>query len=580
MNSRQLYFRLLRYVRPYISKLLVSIGLLALLAATEPLFPALMKPLLDEGFTKQDQSFITWLPILIIGLFILRGILTFSSSYASNWVSSRVVGDLRNEMFKKLLSLPTAFFDNNSSVTLASKIAYDVNNGAGSATHVLTTLVRDSLTIIALLAWLFWLDWKLTMITFVLAPFFMVIIKYFNKRMRHLSRESQLSMARLSHLIEQASSSHKVVKIFHGQPYEAKRFSDSNKWQRQLSVKAGVAAAAVVPLTQILTSIAVAVIIAIALSGTNESTSTAGGFMSFLAGVLMLLAPLKRLADINPSLQRGLAAAESAFQILDEESEKDQGIQFIDAKNLDVQFKNVTFKYPGADRTVLNNVTINFDHDKTTALVGRSGSGKTTVINLLMRLYDPSQGSINIGQHETTSLSLKNLRSQIALVSQDVRLFNDSILANVSYGSDTSDPKKAELAMKHANAWEFVSRLPEGIHTKIGQDGIKLSGGQRQRLAIARAFYKDAPILVLDEATSALDTESERQIQEALGRLSQQRTTIVIAHRLSTIENADKIVVMDHGEVIETGTHKELIQNSEGTYAGFHRLQFSETSLN
>lgn len=398
--------------------------------------------------------------------------------------------------------------------------------------------------------------------------------------MRHLSRESQLSMARLSHLIEQASSSHKVVKIFHGQPYEAKRFSDSNKWQRQLSVKAGVAAAAVVPLTQILTSIAVAVIIAIALSGTNESTSTAGGFMSFLAGVLMLLAPLKRLADINPSLQRGLAAAESAFQILDEESEKDQGIQFIDAKNLDVQFKNVTFKYPGADRTVLNNVTINFDHDKTTALVGRSGSGKTTVINLLMRLYDPSQGSINIGQHETTSLSLKNLRSQIALVSQDVRLFNDSILANVSYGSDTSDPKKAELAMKHANAWEFVSRLPEGIHTKIGQDGIKLSGGQRQRLAIARAFYKDAPILVLDEATSALDTESERQIQEALGRLSQQRTTIVIAHRLSTIENADKIVVMDHGEVIETGTHKELIQNSEGTYAGFHRLQFSETSLN
>jgi subfamily B ATP-binding cassette protein MsbA len=580
MNSRQLYFRLLRYVRPYISKLLVSIGLLALLAATEPLFPALMKPLLDEGFTKQDQSFITWLPILIIGLFILRGILTFSSSYASNWVSSRVVGDLRNEMFKKLLSLPTAFFDNNSSGSLASKIAYDVNNVAGSATHVLTTLVRDSLTIIALLAWLFWLDWKLTMITFVLAPFFMVIIKYFNKRMRHLSRESQLSMARLSHLIEQASSSHKVVKIFHGQPYEAKRFSDSNKWQRQLSVKAGVAAAAVVPLTQILTSIAVAVIIAIALSGTNESTSTAGGFMSFLAGVLMLLAPLKRLADINPSLQRGLAAAESAFQILDEESEKDQGIQFIDAKNLDVQFKNVTFKYPGADRTVLNNVTINFDHDKTTALVGRSGSGKTTVINLLMRLYDPSQGSINIGQHETTSLSLKNLRSQIALVSQDVRLFNDSILANVSYGSDTSDPKKAELAMKHANAWEFVSRLPEGIHTKIGQDGIKLSGGQRQRLAIARAFYKDAPILVLDEATSALDTESERQIQEALGRLSQQRTTIVIAHRLSTIENADKIVVMDHGEVIETGTHKELIQNSEGTYAGFHRLQFSETSLN
>jgi subfamily B ATP-binding cassette protein MsbA len=580
MNSRQLYFRLLRYVRPYISKLMVSIGLLALLAATEPLFPALMKPLLDEGFTKQDQSFITWLPILIIGLFILRGILTFSSSYASNWVSSRVVGDLRNEMFKKLLSLPTAFFDNNSSGSLASKIAYDVNNVAGSATHVLTTLVRDSLTIIALLAWLFWLDWKLTMITFVLAPFFMVIIKYFNKRMRHLSRESQLSMARLSHLIEQASSSHKVVKIFHGQPYEAKRFSDSNKWQRQLSVKAGVAAAAVVPLTQILTSIAVAVIIAIALSGTNESTSTAGGFMSFLAGVLMLLAPLKRLADINPSLQRGLAAAESAFQILDEESEKDQGIQFIDAKNLDVQFKNVTFKYPGADRTVLNNVTINFDHDKTTALVGRSGSGKTTVINLLMRLYDPSQGSINIGQHETTSLSLKNLRSQIALVSQDVRLFNDSILANVSYGSDTSDPKKAELAMKHANAWEFVSRLPEGIHTKIGQDGIKLSGGQRQRLAIARAFYKDAPILVLDEATSALDTESERQIQEALGRLSQQRTTIVIAHRLSTIENADKIVVMDHGEVIETGTHKELIQNSEGTYAGFHRLQFSETSLN
>jgi subfamily B ATP-binding cassette protein MsbA len=575
MNSRQLYFRLLRYVRPYISRLLISVGLLALLAATEPLFPALMKPLLDDGFAKQDQTFIQWLPILIVGLFIVRGILTFSSSYASNWVSSRVVGDLRNEMFRKLLNLPTSFFDNNSSGSLASKIAYDVNNVAGSATHVLTTLVRDSLTIIALLAWLLWLDWKLTLITFVLAPFFMLIIKYFNKRMRHLSRESQISMAQLSHLIEQASSSHKVIKIFHGEDYEAKRFSESNNWQRSLSVKAGVAAAAVVPLTQILTSIAVAVIIGIALGGSNESTSTAGGFMSFLTGVLMLLAPLKRLADINPSLQRGLAAAESAFQILDEISEQDSGAQEILGTSLGIQIKDLDFIYPGTEKTVLDHINIHFSAGKTTALVGRSGSGKTTLVNLLLRLYQPTSGKILINEHPIDQLKLQNLRSLLAMVSQDVRLFNDSILVNVAYGDEEPNEEKATESLKLANAWEFVEKLPERIHTKIGQDGVKLSGGQRQRLAIARAFYKDAPILILDEATSALDTESERQIQEALSRLTQQRTTIVIAHRLSTIENADEIIVMEQGRIAESGSHQELIQKN-GLYANFHRLQFSD----
>lgn len=576
MNSKQLYLRLLGYVRPYWKMLTTSIALLAILAATEPLFPALMKPLLDEGFTNKEQSFIQWAPLFVIGIFVLKSLLTFSSSYASNWVATRVVMDLRNHMFQHLIHLPTSFFDNHSSGTLTSKVAYDVNNVTSAVTHVLITLVRDSLTIVALLSWLFWLDWKLTLITFLLAPFFMLIMRYFNQRMRYLSRENQHSMAELTHLIEQTSSSQKVVKIFLGENYETSRFQHANSKQRGFAIRSGVAASAVVPLTQILASFAVATIIALALNGTNDGTSTAGGFMSFLTAMLMLLAPLKRIADINPTLQRGLAAAESAFEILDESAEADEGTEQLHSAKGEISYENLSFSYQGAQQITLNNINLNISAGTTVAFVGRSGSGKTTLVNLLTRFYEPDHGVIRIDGIPIQQVPLKHLRGQIALVSQDVRLFNDTIAANVAYGINNPEKQTIIDALNAAHAWEFVRNQPNGIYTLIGQDGLKLSGGQRQRIAIARAFYKNSPILILDEATSALDTESEQQIQLALKELMRHRTTLVIAHRLSTIEKADQIIVMDHGKIQEEGNHTELIANN-GLYTHYHQLQFSET---
>jgi len=576
MNSKQLYLRLLGYVRPYWRMLAASVALLALLAATEPLFPALMKPLLDEGFTNKEQSFIQWAPLFVIGIFVLKSLLTFSSSYASNWVATRVVMDLRNHMFQQLIYLPTSFFDNHSSGALTSKVAYDVNNVTGAATHVLTTLVRDSLTIVALLSWLFWLDWQLTLITFLLAPFFMLIMRYFNQRMRYLSRGNQRSMAELTHLIEQASSSQKVIKIFLGEDYETSRFQHANARQRGFAIRSAVASSAVVPLTQILTSFAVAVIIALALNGTSDSTSTAGGFMSFLTAMLMLLAPLKRIADINPTLQRGLAAAESAFEILDEAAEIDKGTKELHSTKGEISYENLSFSYQDAQQTALNNISFRIPAGTTVALVGRSGSGKTTLVNLLTRFYEPDSGFIRVDGISIQQIPLKHLRSQIALVSQDVRLFNDTIAANVAYGVKHPEEQTIIDALNAAHAWEFVQDQPNGIQTLIGQDGVKLSGGQRQRIAIARAFYKNSPVLILDEATSALDTESERQIQAALEDLMKNRTTLVIAHRLSTIEKADHIIVMDSGAIQEEGKHSELLARN-GLYAHYHQLQFSET---
>jgi len=576
MNSKQLYLRLLSYVRPYWKMLATSVALLALLAATEPLFPALIKPLLDEGFTNKDPSFVRWAPIFIVGIFTLKGILSFSSSYASNWVATRVVMDLRNDMFQQLIQLPTTFFDNHSSGALTSKVAYDVNNVTGAATHVLTTIVRDSLTIVALLGWLLWLDWQLTSITFVLTPFFMLIMRYFNKRMRYLSRENQDSMAQLTHLIEQASSSHKVIKMFLGQHYEIRRFQQANSRQRGFAIRSGVAMSAVVPLTQILTSFAVAAIVALALNGTNESTSTAGGFMSFLTALMMLLAPLKRIADINPTLQRGLAAAESAFEILDEPKEINKGTQEATPPAGNILFDNISFSYKESKQPALNNINLSIPNGSTVALVGRSGSGKTTMVNLLTRFYDPDHGLIYIGETPIQQLPLEMLREQISLVSQDINLFDNTIASNVAYGIEHPEEQQIIDALHSAHAWEFVENQANGIHTLIGQNGAKLSGGQRQRIAIARAFYKNSPILILDEATSALDTESERQIQEALEDLMKNRTTLVIAHRLSTIEKANRIIVMDSGMIKEEGKHSELLAKN-GLYAHYYQLQFSKT---
>ena len=573
MNSKQVYIRLLGYVKPYWKTLAFSVLLLSLLAATEPLFPMMMKPLLDEGFTNKDATFMQWVPIFVVGLFLVRGILTFTSSYASSWVANRLVTDLRALMFSQLTTLPTTYFDHHSSGSLTSKIAYDVNNVTGAATQALTTIVRDTLSLVALLGWLFWLDWKLTIVTLALIPFITIITRYFNSRLRNISGQSQRSMADLTHRIEEASSGHKIIKIFNAQKYEQDRFQLRNEQQRGLAMRATVAASALVPLVQILASFSIALIIWMALNQNDGGTVTAGGFVSYLTAMLMLLPPLKRLTGITATIQKGLAAAESVFEILDEPEEKSAKHQQIRQLNGCIQFNNISFIYPHTEQVILDNFSLEIKCGDTVALVGPSGSGKTTVSNLLARFYNTKSGSITIDEQSISDISLTTLRESISLVSQDIRLFNDTIAANVAYAEVNPDINKVKSALIAANAWEFVTNLPNKLNTMSGQNGVRLSGGQRQRIAIARAFYKDAPILILDEATSALDTESERSIQSSLEQLMKNRTTLVIAHRLSTIEHADNIVVMKDGSIVEQGRHAQLIKKS-GLYKHYYKLQF------
>jgi subfamily B ATP-binding cassette protein MsbA len=576
LNSRALYFRLLTYVKPYWKVLATSIGLLALLALSEPIFPALMKPLLDEGFTNRNEAFIRWIPLAMVFLFLLRGALGFSSKYASAWVANRIVSDLRQAMFEHALYLPTKFYDQHSSGRLASHISGNPSSVTGAATMALTVMVRDTLTLVALMSWLLWLNWKLTSITLALFPVMAIIVTHFNKRLRKISRASQHSLAQITHTIEEAVSNNRIVKIFTAEDFEKSRFRKINEEQRGLAMRAIVAESAVTPLVQLLASLSVAVIVAIALQDGIDETS-AGEFISFLTALLMLLPPIKRLTDITSTIQRGLASAEIIFGLLDEAKEREGRVLSTSREftaSGDIVFDNVYYSYESG-KTAISKFSLTIPEGKKFALIGKSGSGKTTITNLLSGLYCIKQGDIKIGKFSIHNIPLKELRSKISLVSQDVRLFNDSIFNNVAYADPNPDEGAVLSALRSAHALEFIEPLKDGIHTQIGQNGITLSGGQRQRIAIARAFYKNAPILILDEATSALDTESERHIQQALWKLMKDRTSIVIAHRLSTIEHADRIIVMKDGTIVESGTHQELLKQ-DSLYANYHRLQFSE----
>ena len=578
MNDRSLYFRLLTYVIPYWKRLALSALLLALLAALEPVFPALMKPLIDDGFTKHDQDIIRWVPIAIVALFFMRGLITFASSYASAWVANRVVADLRTEMFSHLVHLPVSFFDQHSSARISSHVAYDVGAVTGAATSALTVIVRDSLTVLALLAWLLWLDWVLTSITLGMIPFIAVTVRFFNQRLRKVSLQGQYAMAGITHGIEEAATNNRIIKIHSAEEYESNRFRSINEKQRNISMRATVASSALTPLVQIIASFSVSIIIAVSLNSSYENTATAGEFMGFLTALLLLLPPIKRLAGITGVIQGGLAAAEMVFSIIDEKTERlnKNALLNNNISNGDIEFNNINFKYPESNKSVLVDFSLSIPAGQTIALVGHSGSGKTTITSLLSGFYCIQDGDILINNVNFKNIPLKEIRNNIALVSQDTRLFNNTILHNVAYGRDNPDIDRVIQALNSAHAMEFVNQLPGGINAHIGQNGIKLSGGQRQRISIARAFYKDSPILILDEATSALDTESERHVQAALNELMFGRTTIVIAHRLSTIEQADRIIVMDKGKVMEDGNHKQLLE-ANNLYAHYYQLQFSDT---
>lgn len=575
-GSRHLYARLLGYVKPHWRMFALSIVGLILTAATEPMLPALFKPLLDEGFVAKDQDFIRWVPLLLLGLFVLRGVASFISTYSMAWVGSRLVMDLRAAMFDKLMALPTRYFDQNPSGQLIAQLAFNVTQVTQSATSSLTTLVRDTVTVLGLLGYLVWLNWRLTLIVFALVPLTLWVVRVASKRLRGLSRKAQENIGDLTQVVDEAVGGHRVVKLYGGETYEQARFHRAANLARQFEMKRVAANAVYEPVIQFIAAVALAIIVFIAAGQASANTTTVGGFVAFFMAMLLLFAPLKRLTAVNDQLQRGLAASETIFALLDQDAERDTGTQEPARIEGRIAFREVSLTYPGKQAPALERISLDIAPGETVALVGASGSGKTTLANLVPRFYDPDAGTIELDGVDIRDLKLQSLRGHIALVSQDVVLFNDTLAHNIAYGSkrDTS-PDELRAACVAAHAWDFIQAMPEGLDTLIGENGMRLSGGQRQRIAIARAILKNAPILILDEATSALDSESERHVQAALESLMQNRTTLVIAHRLSTVERANRIVVLEGGRIVETGTHADLLAK-QGRYAQLYALQFSQ----
>ncbi len=580
------YRRLLGYVKPYWKKFALGVVAMAVFAASETSFAAIMKSLVDDGFLGKNHtithwvptSMIHWLPLFIIGISVIRTIASFLSTYSVAWVGRKVVEDLRGQMFRHLLKAPTSFYDTTSSGQLISRIIYNVEQVAQVSVNSVIVIVKDSLTVIGLIIYMIYMNALLALSLLLVGPFIVFIVLHVTKRFRKISAHIQTAMGNVTHVTEQAILAHRVIKIFGGQDYETRQFERANSVNRRLNIKMVVTSAASVSLVQFIVACAIAGVVFLATSDFVGDKVTPGIFVSFIVSMAFLLGPVKRITDLNAVVQRGIAAGQNIFGLLDGEIELDTGTQnFVRAQGR-IKYSNVSFMYSEDNGKVLHDVSFEIEPGQTVALVGRSGSGKSTLANLLSRFYNPTSGTILLDGYDTRSLHLASLRSQIALVSQDIILFDDTIANNIAYGAlDSASEQDIIRAAEAAYAMEFIRQLPEGIHTVVGQNGVLLSGGQRQRLAIARALLKNAPVLILDEATSSLDSESERYIQAGLEKLMHERTTLVIAHRLSTIERADMIIVLHEGRIIEMGKHRDLLVQG-GQYAALHKMQFSDSA--
>ncbi|MCB1873186.1 MAG: lipid A export permease/ATP-binding protein MsbA [Gammaproteobacteria bacterium] len=576
MTGRELYLRLLAYVKPYWRQFGIALVAMVVLAATEPAIPALLKPMLDGTFVEKDPDVVRWTPLLLIGLFLIRGSMNFLSGVAFEWVAGKVVLDLRRQMFERILTLPTAFFDAHSTGNLIARVTFNVNQVTQASTKVLTVLVKDTIIVAGLLAYMFYLNWLLTLIMFVLLPVIALIVRLLAKRLRRISRSLQEAMGDMTHVLEEGVRGHKVIKVFDGKAYEQRRFDRLANWVRRYNLKTKVAGMAHEPAVELAGALMMAILIYVGTHETVAGELTVGGFVSLMAAVGLIFSPIKRLTSINEALQKGLAAAESVFDLIDQQAERDTGTGQLKEAQGRLRFRNVGFRYPLAKRDALKDVSFEAAPGETVALVGRSGGGKTTVVALIPRFYSPTGGTIELDGVNIEQLSLDSLRANLSLVGQESVLFDDTVAANIAYGAGREvTQREIEQAALDANALEFILRLPEGFDSRIGEDGVRLSGGQRQRLAIARALIKDAPVLLLDEATSALDTESERMVQDALARLTANRTTLVIAHRLSTVKHADRILVIKEGRIVECGKHEELV-SLDGEYTELCRHQFGD----
>ena len=571
-SSKEIYLRLLGYARPYWRAFIVAIIAMTALAIGEPMKAALMQPLLDNTFVEKNEDMLVLMPLMLIALFAFSGLAQYVSNVTLAWVSNKIVLDIREEMMAHLHVLPTQFFSDNASGNILSKINNDVGQVRNAATNVLLVIIKDTLTIIGLLAWMLYLDWKMTLLVFLIAPLIALVVASISQRMRSNSRKYLSALGEMTHVTEESINGNRVIKVFNSQEYEQKRFHDSANWVRRYEMKVINISSANVPIVQLIAASALALIIHIGSKG----TMTVGTFVSFIAAMAMLSSPIKRLTSINEHLQRGLAAAESIFALLDTPAEPDEGTHRLERAEGKIEFRQLNLRYAHTDTAALNDINLTIQPGETVALVGRSGSGKSSLVNLIPRFFPPTSGQVFIDDHDITTLRLADLRLNLALVTQDLVLFNDTIANNIAYGSRGEiDREDIIKAARDAHALEFIEKMPDGLDTLVGEKGSRLSGGQRQRLAIARALLRNSPILILDEATSALDTESERKVQAALETAKVGRTTIVIAHRLSTIEDADRIVVMDKGRIVECGNHKELLAK-DGAYASLHKLQFSE----